>query len=144
MAKANYTRINLFNTLVCPDEIESGEWSFEEWCDELKSKEDYLQKRSYLLLDFYSAFRKIYNFFFTYNNDDGTSHIRKFYCSFSPSGDEMIITIKYKNPWDIDKSFFDALGRYFDIDPGDTYQDFEIEPPCDEHNSLKLIFYKKD
>jgi hypothetical protein len=143
MAKVNYTRINLFNSLVCPDEIDNGEWTFDDWCDERKSNETYLQKRSYLLLDVYSAFRKIYNFFFCHKEDDEDTHIRKFYCSFSPDGKEMVITVKYKKPRDIDPSFFDALGRYFDIDPGDTYDDFDIEPPCEEHNSLKLIFYKK-
>jgi len=142
MAKVNYTRINLFNSLVCPDDIDAGEWTFDDWCDELTSNETYLQKRSYLLLDFYSAFRKIYNFFFCHHGED-TGHIRKFYCSFSPDGNEMVITVKYKNPKEMDPSFFDALGRYFDIDPGDTYSDFEIEPPGEEHNSLKLLFYKK-
>ena len=62
MSKVKYTRINLFNTLVYPDEVASGEWNFKNWCNSLQSEEEYLTQRSYLLLDFYSAFRKIYNF----------------------------------------------------------------------------------
>ena len=142
MAKVSYTRINLFNTLVCPEEIDSGEWSFEEWRNSLETKEEYLAQRSYILLDFYSAFRKLYNFFFASSVDIKDDHIRKFYCDFSEDNCEMVITIKYKKPRKIDPSFFEALGRFFDIDPGDTYDEFKIEPPGDKHNSLKLIFIK--
>ncbi len=142
MAKVSYTRINLFNALVCPDEIESGEWTFEEWCHTLQSKEDYLADRSYLLLDFYSAFRKIYNFFFATDIETKENKIRKFYCDFSEDGSEMVITIKYKKPKNIDPSYFEAIGLFFDTDAGDTYTDFEIDPPCESHNSLKLIFKK--
>jgi len=143
MAKVSYTRINLFNTLVCPSEIESGEWNFKDWCTTLQNEEDYFSDRSYLLLDFYSAFRKVYNFFFASDVYANEGHIRKFYCSFSEDNREMVITVKYKKPKEIDKSFFDALELYFDVDINDSYDEFEMEPPGEAHNSLKLIFRKK-
>ena len=142
MAKVKYTRINLFNTLVCPEEIDSGEWNFDEWCHTLQDRETYLAQRSFLLLDFYSAFRKIYNFFVASSNDE--TPLRKLYCSFSDDNQEMLITVKYRNPKEIDPSYFDSIGTFFDIDPGDTYDDFEYEAPSESHKSLKLYFRKKD
>ena len=141
MSKVKYTRINLFNDLVCPTEITSGEWSFDEWCTTLKDQEQYLAQRSYLLLDFYSAFRKVYNFFIASDVDE--TNIRKLYCNFSDDNTEMIIVVKYKNPRDIDPSYFESIATFFDVDPGDTYDDFDVEPPCESHNSLKLYFRKK-
>ena len=143
MTKAKYTRINLFNTLVCPDEISSGEISFNEWWNNVQNEEDYLTKRSYQLLDFYSAFRKIYNFFYLSDPDNKGAKIRKLYCDFSEDSNEMILTVKYKKDKDIDPSFYEAVSTFFDIDPGDTYNDFDFEPPGESHNSLKLIFRKK-
>lgn len=143
MSKVKYTRINLFNTLVYPDEVASGEWNFKNWCNSLQSEEEYLTQRSYLLLDFYSAFRKIYNFYFSGILDGEDIHLRKLYCDFSSDNTEMIITVRYKKPHDMDQSFYDAVSVFFDVDPGDSYDEFEMEPPGDEHKSLKLIFRKK-
>lgn len=143
MPKVKYTRINLFNTLVYPDEVASGEWNFRNWCNTLQTKEEYLAQRSYLLLDFYSAFRKVYNFYFSGILDEEDMQLRKLYCEFSSDNTEMIITVKYKHPRDRDKSFYDAVAVFFDVDPSDSYDDFHMEPPCSEHKSLKLIFRKK-
>ena len=143
MPKVKYTRINLFNTLVYPDEVASGEWNFRNWCNTLQTKEEYLAQRSYLLLDFYSAFRKVYNFYFSGILEDEDIQVRKLYCDFSSDNMEMVITVKYKHPLSKDQSFYDAVGVFFDVDPGDTYNEFHIESPGAEHKSLRLIFRKK-
>lgn len=141
MGKVDYTRIDLFNTLV---RAEDDEQTFEDWHSSLCTEVEVLQHRSYLLLEFYSAFRKLYNFFFASGIDTADAKIRQFYCLFNKDGTEMTVKVKYKNIHDIDPSFFDVLGTFFDVDPGDNYDDFEIKPPCDDHKStLWLIFYKQ-
>ena len=56
-------RVDFFKSLVCPSEVRTGDTPFESWCEEIASKEEYLEKRSFLILDFYSAFRKVFSYF---------------------------------------------------------------------------------
>ena len=128
-------RIDFYNMLV-----HSSENTFDEWCSEITSEAEYLEKRSFLLLEFYSAFKKIYDYFchcFIKND------IRKIYCEFSKDNSSMEITVKFNDyKVNLDDSFTkELLGEFYPF-PGDDYDDFEIELKPGNDKSLKLIFLK--
>jgi len=138
MSNKKPNRIDLFNNLVFPDEVRSGKIRFKVWCTDLISQEDYLEKRSFLLLDFYSAFRKIFDFFI---KEDRIDDAKKFYCEFT-SDDEMSVTLKNKSSFK--SSFIDEINKYFTPKQKDDYDSFEVEFTNDKHNIVKLTFLRGD
>lgn len=137
MAKRK-NRIDFYKTLVCPDEVRSGEVDFFDWCNDVISAESYLEKRSYLLLEFYSAFRKIYEYF---TESFITNDIYKMTCDFNEDEESMTVTVKYQT-YTIEKSFIDDLYTNFSPCETDDYDRFELETKSEKHNIVKLVFYK--
>lgn len=126
-------RIDFYNMLV-----HSSENTFDEWCSEITSEAEFLEKRSFLLLEFYSAFKRIYDYFsHSYIKDD----IRKFYCEFSIDNRSMVITIKFTE-YTIEESLIKELESYFHPYTNDDYSEFEIELKPGNDKSLKLLFMK--
>ena len=132
-------RIDFFKFLVCPPDVRDGETPFESWCNEIISKEEYLENRSFLILEFYSAFRKVYDYFSdSYLSDE----LYKLYCTFSDNDSVMIVTAKYNN-YRIEDSFIKELKKYFYPDSDDDYTEFEVIYDHAKHNTVKLKFSKE-
>lgn len=136
MSNKKPNRIDLFNNLVFPEEVSSGKIGFKIWCTELISQEEYLEKRSFLLLDFYSAFRKIFDFFI---KEDRIDDAKKFYCEFK-TDDEMSVTLKNKSSFN--PKFLEEISQYFDPKTKDDYDSFEVEFVNGKHNIVKLTFLR--
>lgn len=132
-------RVDFFKSLVCPSEVRSGDTPFESWCEEIASKEEYLEKRSFLILDFYSAFRKVFSYF---SDSYLTEELYKLYCTFSDNDSVMIVTAKYNN-YRIEDSFIKELKKYFYPDGDDDYTEFEVIYDHAKHNTVKLKFSKE-
>ncbi len=131
MSKRRQNRIDFYNMLVS-----SPEEDFHDWCEELV--EDFLEKRAYLILDYYSAFKHIYDYFkSSYISED----IRKFYCEFKDDNNDMIITVKYNN-YKIDNSFIKDINNYFLPTECDDYLDFELIYDSEKDKTIKLVFSK--
>lgn len=135
MSSKKPNRIDLFNLLVYPYEVQLfPEEEFKAWCHEL-SKEEILEKRSFLLLDFYTAFRKIFLFFTKEYEVDA----KKFYCEFD-GRKKMHVTLKRSKH--ISKAVLDQIQTFFHPDKKDTYTDFVVQYQNEKHNSVRLTFFK--
>lgn len=131
MSKRKQNRIDFYNMLVTATEVD-----FQDWCEELAL--DYLEKRSFLILEFYSAFKHIYDYFKgLYIKDD----IKKFYCEFDNDNQDMIITVKYET-YKVEESIIEEMKEYFSPTDIDDYDSFEIEFTSEKDKTIKLVFSK--
>jgi len=135
MSTKKPNRIDLFNLLVYPyDAQQFSEEEFKAWCHDV-SKEEYLEKRSFLLLDFYAAFRKLF-LFFTRNY---VVDAKKFYCEFD-GRKKMHVTLKSTKP--IPKAIVAEMETFFQPDKKDSYSDFAVQYQNEKHNTVRLTFFK--
>ena len=133
MSRNKQNRIDFYNMLVS-----SSEQDFHDWCEELITEEEYLEKRSFLILDFYSAFNAIYNYFKkSFISDD----ISKFFCEFNKENTEMTIVVKYES-YKIEESFLEEINEYFAITDDSDYDSFKVVYDHNKDKTLKLIFSK--
>lgn len=129
-------RIDFFKYLVCPDEIRSNDDDFENWvknCIEDCDSEKLLEHRTFLILDHYDIFRKLYDYATnSYLYDDMSDIIINF------PEDSVKIVIKF-NEYKVESSLLDELEKYFSRieDFGFILDSVEDSP---KHNKVTLNF----
>lgn len=129
-------RIDFFKYLVCPDEIRSNSDQFEEWvknCIQDCDSEKVLEYRTFLILDHYDIFRKLYDYTTnSYLYDD----MNDIHIDF-PDGD-VKITIKFES-YKVESTLLSEIENHFSSleDFGFQLDSVEDSP---KHNKVTLSF----
>ena len=138
MAK-RVNHIRFLKMLVCPDEVRDGVVSFEEWCNRaVNEKVTYLEERTFFIMEFFSAFKRLYYYACDKLENDIIKNIT---CNFKKDEKIMIVKIKYLDDILIDEK--EVLKKYFDRDNLD-YDHYKIKCVNDDEPKIIIEFYKDD
>jgi hypothetical protein len=138
MSKKN--RVDFYKQLVCPDDVRHEYTPFNEWYQGTLDKAVLLENRSYSLLDYYSAFRKLYDYIV---DSFAPEEINKIYCEFSDSKDAMNTTIEFaKDDINMNRAFAEQLEEEFSPSIDDDYDALTVIV-TEKKNTAKLNFIRK-
>ena len=133
------TRIDFYKSMVCPVKVRNGFIPFNDWCTNNIPPIEYLEIRSFLILDFYTAFKKLYEYII---NGFSPKDINDLYCDFD--NDNMIITIKFCKKICIDNDFINNLKTVFNPTITDDYKKiFIIYNEKIKKGIIKISFIRK-
>lgn len=133
--------IKFFKMLVCPDDVRNGVISFDKWCDKaVEDKPKHLEDRTYMLLEFYTVFKRLYKYTKANIEDDIIKNIT---CDFDKENCTISINIKYDKSIDPTQSINDAK-EYFMAKDNKDYSIRSINRTNDDPNMLSITFHKKE
>lgn len=133
-------RIDFYKDLVCPDEVRSDYTPFEEWYHGSLSKAKVLEDRSFSILDYYSAFRKLYDYIV---RNFAPEELKKVYCEFNEAKETMGITLAFmENTINMNKTFLKEIESEFSPDDDDDYDRLTVIL-TEKDNSVKMNFKRR-
>lgn len=137
MGKKKKTRVNFFNELVCPQDVLLGNKDFSQWYNGVLSKDEVLRNRCFSVLDYFTAYRRLYTALFEYPVFN-TENISDLYCDFE--SEKMVVTLKTESG-SLLKEDISEIYETFEPSGLDTYDSFDLI----EKNSgaIKLVFNRK-